>query len=217
MKKQRNRIDWLNHGLEFFVVIIGILLAFQLNKCSSENQKNKTITTHLEQIVQEAKINKASLESALEVGQLNMVKMDTILALLNRGEDYDRVNRLSFELLNLGGTYFRKNAYQNLVESGDIRFIKDFTTKQQVINLYEYYKWVESFDQISRSLYMSDFYPYVKNNFDLIAAQTQEADVYQSKLYKNIIASYKRTSANRVQKYQECIDEIDKYLEKNNQ
>lgn len=217
MKKQRNRIDWLNHGLEFFVVIIGILLAFQLNKCSSENQKNKTITTHLEQIVQEAKINKASLESALEVGQLNMVKMDTILALLNRGEDYDRVNRLSFELLNLGGTYFRKNAYQNLVESGDIRFIKDFTTKQQVINLYEYYKWVESFDQISRSLYMSDFYPYVKNNFDLIAAQTQEADVYQSKLYKNIIASYKRTSTNRVQKYQECIDEIDKYLEQNDQ
>ena len=212
MTKKKIHIDWLNHGLEFIVVIIGILIAFQLNKCSSENQQEKTINIHLEQIREEAEFNKKSLESALALGESNTAKMDTVFALLNRSDNYSRINQLSIELLNLGGTYFRKNAFQNLVESGDIRFIKDFETKQRIINLYEYYKWVESFDEISRSLYMQDYYPYIKNNFDLVTAKNQEEKIYQSKLFKNILASYKRTSENRIQKYRDCIGEIDKYL-----
>jgi len=35
----KQRIDWLNHSLEFVVVIVGILIAFQLNKCSIERSQ----------------------------------------------------------------------------------------------------------------------------------------------------------------------------------
>lgn len=209
---KKNRIDWLNHGLEFIVVIIGILLAFQLNKCSSENEQQKTVYTHLEQIAQDAEINKKSLEGALKTGEMNIAKIDTIFALLDQGEQYNRINRLSIELLNIGGTYFRKNAFKNLMESGDIRFIKNFETKQRIINLYEYYKWVESFDDISRKLYLDDYYPYIKNNFNLVTTETQNKEVYESKLFKNILASYRRTSINRIQKYNDCIEQINNYL-----
>lgn len=216
MTKKKVHIDWLNHGLEFVVVVLGILIAFQLNKYSSENQQATTISNHLEQIKKEAEFNKSSLQSALELGEANMSKLDTIFSLLSQQDDYERINLLSIELLNLGVTYFRKNAFQNLVETGDIRFIKNFDVKQEIINLYEYYKWVESFDEISRSLYMQDYYPYVINNFDLITTEKQNEDIYQSKLFKNILASYKRTSENRIQKYRDCIKEIDKYLKMEN-
>jgi len=217
MTKKKLRIDWLNHGLEFIVVIIGILIAFQLNKCSSENQQEKTVDIHLEQIRQEAEFNKKTLESALALGESNIGKMDTVFVLLEQKGNYEEINQLAIELLNLGGAYFRKNAFQNLVESGDIRFIKNFETKQRIINLYEYYKWTESFDEISRTLYMQDYYPYIKNNFDLITAKRQEEEVYQSKLFKNILASYKQTSENRIQKYRDCIREIDNYLKLENE
>ncbi|WOD42407.1 hypothetical protein [Hwangdonia lutea] len=212
MKKRKAHINWLNHGLEFLVVIIGILIAFQLNQCSTENEQNKTVDIHLKQIIDEAKFNKASLKSALTHGELNIAKFDTIFSLLNDDKGYEKINRLSIELLNLGGVYFRKNSFQTLTESGDIRFIKEFNVKKRIVNLYEYYKWVESFDEISRSLYMQDYYPYVKNNFDLTTAQKQDKEIYQNKLFKNILASYKRTSENRIQKYRDCIKEIDKYL-----
>ncbi len=216
MAKKKIHIDWLNHGLEFIVVIIGILLAFQLNKFSTENQQKKTINIHLEQIKEEAEFNKMSLESALNLGEENMAKLDTIFFLLSQDKDYDKINRLSIELLNLGGAYFRKNSFQNLTESGDIRFIKKFNTKKRIINLYEYYKWVETFDEISRSLYMQDYYPYLRDNFDLISAQKQDDEIYRNKLFKNLLASYKRTSENRIQKYRDCIKEIDEYLKNEN-
>ncbi len=215
MNTEKKHIDWLNHGLEFIVVIIGILIAFQLNKCSAENQQEKTITTHLEQIKEETEINRKFLESALKLGESNLAKIDTIFVLLNQKEDYQRINQLSIELLNLSGAYFRKNAFQNLVESGDIRFIKSFDTKQKIINLYEYYKWVESFDEISRNLYIQDYYPYLKNNFDLVVGNMQDKEIYQSKLFKNILASYSQTSQNKTQKYRDCINVVDNYLKQN--
>lgn len=113
------------------------------------------------------------------------------------------------------GRIFRKNAYQNLVESGDIRFIKNFDTKQNIINLYEYYKWVESFDEISRNLYIQDYYPYLKNNFDLVAGNAQDKEAYQSQLFQNILASYSQTSKNKIQKYRDCLNEISRYLSHN--
>lgn len=66
LNKEKYHIDWLNHALEFIVVVIGILLAFQLNKCSDENKNKKIIKNHLYQIYEETKINKNYLAQSIE-------------------------------------------------------------------------------------------------------------------------------------------------------
>ncbi len=214
MTNKSHRIDWLNHALEFFVVIIGILIAFQLNKCSSDRSQSQVIKTHLSQIVEETQFNKHSLESSIAYAENMMSKFDTIFTLIASKEDFRRVNQLSIDLLNLGGVYIRKTSYLLLTETGDFRYMKNFEKKQSIIDLYEYYKWVESFDQISITLHSSDFYPYVKANFDLIGNSIQADEVYESKLFKNILGAYYRTSQNRLKKYKDCLKEIDAYLER---
>ena len=163
MQKRRLNIDWLNHSLEFIVVIIGILIAFQLNKCSVDNQQRETVAIHMGQIKEEAEFNKWSIQQAIKKSESNIGKLDTILNLLNSQTDYEKVNDLTLELLNYSGAYLRKNAYQNLIESGDIRFIDEFETKKKIINLYEYYKWVESMDDLFRDVYIQDFLPLFKS------------------------------------------------------
>lgn len=211
-KNKKYRIDWLNHSLEFFVVVIGILLAFQLNKCSSENNQQKVIDSHLQQIIEETEFNKKSFERAVDYGESQLLKIDTAFMLMAQKGDLSWINQISLELLDLGGVYIRKNAYQALVESGDIRFMKSIEQKRKIIDLYEYYKWVEAFDEISMNLYTSDYYPYLKNNFDLVNGNTQKEEVYYSKIFQNILGAYSRTSSNRVQKYKDCLKEIEAYL-----
>ncbi len=209
----KNKIDWLNHGLEFFVVIIGILIAFQLNTCSTEKEQDELVDTHLTQIIKETEFNRLNFTKAIEHCQSNLSKLDTIFQLMATNNNRKKINRLAIELLNLGGVYIRKNAYSNLTQSADIRFMKDFEQKSKIINLYEYYIWVEAFDEISMNLYNSDFYPYLKENFDLVASSIQSDDVYNSKLFKNILVAYYRTSQQRLKKYKDCLLQIDKYLE----
>jgi len=212
LSKKKLKIDWLNHSLEFIVVIVGILLAFQLNTCSSEKEQKSTIDIHTTEILKETELNKTSFENAIAYDELNIAKMDTLFNLLRIKEDYAKINQLSFDLLSLGGVYIRKNAYQTLIETGDIRFMKNYEDKQRIVNLYEYYKWVESFNEISMNLYTSDYYPYLKNNFDLLEATIQNEEIYTSKEFKNILGAYYRTSQNRLQKYKDCLVEINTYL-----
>lgn len=209
---KKGEIDWLNHGLEFAVVIIGILLAFQLNECATDSAEQKTVKNHLEEIRSETKYNDNALQASINQAESTISKLDSILVLIHADRDYNLINKLSIDVLNLGGTYFRKNAFQNLIESGDIRFIEDFKTKQRIINLYEYYKWVEAFDEISSTLYMEDYYPYLREHFDLVSGTTQEESIYQTRIFRNIVGAYRRTSANRLQKYRDCQDEIQEFL-----
>lgn len=215
MKSKRKKIDWLNHSLEFIVVIIGILLAFQLNRCSTDRSLEETVNIHINQIREETLLNKRSLEKAIKSSESSIAKFDSIIGLIRRKEDFTSINRLSMELLNINNVYIRKNAYLTLTETGDIKYIKSFKQKEDIINLYEYYRWVESFNEISANIYVNDFYPYLRDNFDLIQASVQEDSIYLSKKYQNILGAYYRTSLNRLNKYKDCLREMNEYLGEN--
>ena len=183
-----------------------------MNKCGTENEQAKTINMHLSQIKDETEFNKYFLKKGIKDTKSNLAKLDTIFMLISEKKGTPKINLLSIQLLSMSGVYIRKNAYLNFIESGDIRFMKDFKQKQKIINLYEYYKWVESFNEVSQNLYSTDYYPYLKNNFDLLNATTQPDDVYFSPLYKNVLSSYNYTSENRLERYEGCLKEIEKYL-----
>ena len=85
----KQKIDWLNHSLEFFVVIVGILLAFQLNKCSENRTKADLIENHLYQIKVECQENKEKLSTSLEKIILQIQNCDSLLLAIkaNSGSD----------------------------------------------------------------------------------------------------------------------------------
>lgn len=209
----KKKIDWLNHTLEFVVVVIGILLAFQLNKCSSDRKEASTIQTHIEQIKEETKFNLGSIDVSIELAELNRRKLDTIFQMIFTTKDFSEINRLSIDLLNIGGVYFKKNAYSTIVQSGDIRFIKDLEKKQEIVGLYEYYKWVENIESLSLNDFNKDFYPYVKKHFDIVGGTVQSAEVYTGKEFKNILAAYSHLLTLKLVKYKDCKIEIERYLE----
>lgn len=213
MDPNKKRPAWIAYALEFIVVIFGILLAFQLDRCSRENEQRKTIAIHLEQIRKETAFNKKTFERSIKLANQNLASLDTTLWLiLSKEEDYKKIDSLSKSLLNMGWVYIRKNAYQNLLATGDIRFLNDFHSKQKIIDLYEYYKWVEAYDNTSNKLYDKDYFPYLKQHFDLVSNKIQEEEVYRSKLFINLLGAYKFTTQNRLEKYKDCLEEIEDYL-----
>lgn len=205
-------VNWLHHLVEFVVVIVGILIAFQLSTCSETRKQGRLIKEHLQNIKAETKFNQHTLESALALAESNKVKLDSVFKMLPRDAALDTVNNLSLALLNVGGLYLKRNAYKSLTESGDIRFINDFDLKNEIVNLYEYYDWVKGIDQLHVDMYDRSYVPYILNNLDLVEGQLQEAEVYRSKNYKNILSSYRYFLSLRITKYKDCQQEIDDFL-----
>ncbi len=65
------------------------------------------------------------------------------------------------------------------------------------------------------NLYNSDYYPYLRDHFDLLNSTIQEEEIYTAKKFHNILGAYYRTSQNRVQKYRDCLQQIDQFLASN--
>ena len=195
------KINWKNHAREFIVVVFGILLAFQLDRCASDSNQQKLVDEHLNYIKEETKINALNLKYALKSSEENLVKIDSIIGLISKKGDIKTINRLSFEIFNVGYLYVRKNAYNSLVNSGDIRFIKSFDRKKDIIDMYEYYSWTQSMDQGCRNAYNDDFFPYVKGNFDLVNAKIQNPEIYYSKVYSNALSTYRYAIDLKIKKF----------------
>ncbi len=206
-------INWLNHFVEFVVVIFGILIAFQLSTCSEKKVQKELIKEHLENIKAETAFNQRNIEAALELAISSKAKLDSLFIILPQDSALKTVNNFSLALLNIGGVYIKKNAYRSLTESGDIRYIHDFKLKNEIVNLYEYYEWVRGIDDLHVNIYDKSYFPYILKNLDLVDGKVQAAEVYRAKDFKNILSSYRFFLVNRIQKYSDCQQEMAEFLE----
>ena len=116
------------------------------------------------------------------------------------------------ELMSLDYMYLKKNAYNSLVETGDIRFMDNSQLQKDIISLYEYYTWLEGLDTSTRTSYLENYLPYATKNFDLIHYQAQAAEVYTNKLFRNYLSVYRYSLRYRQQKQEDLLAIVDEFL-----
>ena len=210
------KIDWLNHVLEFAVVIIGILIAFQLNTCRESKKEAKLVDNHIASIIDESKFNRSQINFSIESASKTIQKLDSLMNLLTiQSNNLPVIDKLSKDLLNLDYCYIKRNAYNSLIQSSDVRFVEDFKLKENIISLYEYYRWLESVDKTNQDFYLKYYQPFVMQNLDLLEFEkpVNEA-VYNNKEFKNALSSYVYISRYRKQRLEATKSQINNFIEK---
>ena len=137
----KSKIDWPNHLINFVLIVFSILLAFQLERCSQDKKEDALVDNHIFAIVEETRFNKSTIESTINHMEKGISQIDTLLQLITTGEELQRINRLTFSLLNVASLYIKKNAYHSFTQSSDIRFIDDFEKKSELINSLSSYRY----------------------------------------------------------------------------
>lgn len=216
----KKKIDWLNHGLEFLVVIVGILLAFQLNKCSETRSTEKLLQNHINYIEIECDENKNMLEQGSKHTNQQIVAADSLLVAISKKKNINLIRQLGVQLLNLQNVDIKRDAYSVLLESGDIRFFKDYNKKRAVISLYENMQKVNTVNENIQKLYDNHFYPYLKENFDMVdwdylnASDEKQNQPYHSKEFGNIISTYRFLLVAKMNAYDEVAGALKNYIKK---
>lgn len=124
------------------------------------------------------------------------------------------MNETALKLFIFDYAYIKKNAYSTLTESGDIRFMS-FQEKTDIINLYEYYKWIESVQLTNADTHKKVYIQMVREYLDMSGQTLQAPEFYQSKIFKNAVLSYQSGLQYKIRKYQDCIEVIDKFMAEN--
>lgn len=212
------KIDWLNHFLEFIVVLIGILIAFQLNKCSENRTKSNLIESHLNYIELECKENEGQLNVSIQQINEQIKTCDTLLEVISQNKNPLKIRNLSTSLLDLRNVELKRNAYEVLTQSGDIRYLRNYELKRRIISMYDSFKNVDKINQSIQNLYDNHFYPYLKSNFDLVNwgqlntnSKIDEA-LYFSNEFANTISTYRYLLLSKLNIYKKEKEIIQGYL-----
>lgn len=211
---KRKKIDWLNHFLEFIVVVIGILLAFQLNTCSEKKKEDAIVDSHISKIIEETNFNLNRVKGIQENSASLLKMLDTLLVVINDKDRLKREHFLTYNLMSLDYLYIKKNAYNTLVATGDIRHIDDLELQNDVVSLYEYYSWAEGYDTMTRNIFTDYYYPYMMNNMDMKNGSVQSQETYNSKEFTNILSSYRYSVTGRLNRQKELEKMVSDFLEK---
>ncbi len=207
------KVNWRDHLIGFVVVVLGIIIAFQLNNYSNSIRQNKTVRNHFEYIKDETVTNKNSMVGAIKRSEASLLKVDSLLELLKQKGNLAEINGLMFQLMEFTNVYLRKNAYLTLTESGDIRWIQDYELKTKTINLYEYYSWTQAIESVSSNSLIEQYYPYVRKNMDFVNGSIQEGSLYFNKEFMNVVATYRYTHYGKINKYKDCLEQMELFLQ----
>jgi len=212
---------------EIVLVVIGILLALQINTWNKEKQSKVLEHTTLENLKEDLEIQKELIKEQIDYEVSIGVLIDS--AKQYSGNDMDKAI-LSSLLFELNGRHtFKANrvTFNNMISNGSINLISDAKLQNRIIRYFQRLDYVESVVN-NNNLYMvdSNFGPFVSNNplgFELNEDNTinpntefnakQRYLVFSQLKYRlDASKSIKSLSDELFVKTQELISEIDRVL-----
>lgn len=131
-------INWRYILGEILIVIIGISIAFALNKIAENSKDNSLRQQYLLSIRSDIKVDREGLLQNLDVIKGKIAVADEPLPILNR--DIDGKMQFIGKIFEFVATIPIDYTYNALINSGDYKFISDFDTIKAIEKHYSSYK-----------------------------------------------------------------------------
>ena len=184
------KLNWHYTFGEILIVIIGITIAFSMNKCA-ENSKNETQKNqYLKSIKNDIEADRLILEENVKAIEEKIKIASEILPKLNtNAPDKMSIVGKVFNIVALNNFTPNNNTYQALINSGDFKLIDDFNLKTAIEKHYSVYEIIKKdylrLENIQKE-YVGDYFIH---NVDYDDFNKGEFGFKDEKLLKNIILS----------------------------
>lgn len=124
---------------EIVLVVIGILIALQINGCEQQRAQNREERRLLTNLQTDLRNDLAELTIIIQSSLDRQANMDTLLTILARPDDYTKEHFLRLVLPLFYESNFEVNSgtFDESLAAGTIKFIQDDSLRQQI---FEYYR-----------------------------------------------------------------------------
>ncbi len=184
-------IDWLNHFIELLVVIIGITIAFMLNRSYESHKANKLEQQYLSSFLRDIAADEAALDTLIQFNDEKISKMNHLLDLIGQ-TPVNQDSAVSLFALSLNYLPFDANivTYESLTASGNIGLISDYTLKYEIIKYYHHLSTNKYINQLNNSYLNNYIIPFALSNLDFQRARFLNYKTVKSKEFYNLVRGY---------------------------
>lgn len=199
---------------EVLIVIIGITIAFSMNKCADDSKTQKERNQYLTNLKNDLEADKALLLKNAEEIQTKINDASAILPHLNTDSPakMSMVNKV-FGIMNLTNFKAKDITYQTLINSGDLKLIDDFDLKAAIETHYSSYEEMMKSYVRQESIVRDYGGHYLIYNADYDNLGKGEFPFTDEKLLKNIVQGMRGSLVLKKEATQRGIESCDHLIQ----
>jgi hypothetical protein len=165
---------------EIFLVVIGILIALQINNNNEKRKLKVKELVYLNNIKLDLQLNIKTLEEFIQNREITVEAVDSLLIYFNKKKEPDpnRFNFFNVTVLDWYPFVMHNNTYEELMNSGNFALISNKSIKNDLQNMeakYEMIKFIENEMQQDYERYLYEYF------FDLVDLETS-LDLYEDQM-----------------------------------
>ncbi len=208
------KINWHYTLGEILIVIIGITIAFSMNRCAENAKNNEERKQYIINLKDDIEDDKKQLEENLKIIDQKIATVSEVIPIVNS----DQENKLEiigkiFSIADITSFTPKDNTYQTLINSGDFKLINDFETKKAIEEHYSNYDLMKKDYERQENIHKEYLGPYFINNADYDAMRQGKFGFSNEKLLKNILQSMLGSFTYKRKATQMGIESCDRLLQ----
>jgi hypothetical protein len=214
--------------LELVVVVVGILLAFQVDRWYDDRMRQAAVLDNLSGLAADFAANREALLDAQQRHLRSLRAIEEFLLLDPKGAEsltHDDFYRFVSDAMEARSFSVARRTYDSLIAAGLVEIIPSEDLKAAIAGFYQYVDRIEGAQEDNRNVFVSIFEPYVARNLDYAAAMVfrhpeakqlrplraaeQFRDVIGSPDFEGALMMRWHVSRDLVNQYSTALEQID--------
>lgn len=186
-------INWKDHAVNLFVVILGISIAFGLENWRDFSKNKRKEKEYLSAIYSELNNDKVFLDTVLSFDQSRIKMIDKLSTIsINSSVSRDSVGYYLAFIQYVPRFTPQSVTYEALKTSGKLELITNFELRKRLISLHnQYYQGQREYDDLLNQHVIQFLRPFVMNNVKYFGPFKVVPDFIDDKRFQNIIFTYR--------------------------
>ena len=214
MKKQRisikkiRKINWANRLAELLVVFLGVSAGFILQNYKENLQDEKLEQNYIASFIDDVNTNILSLRNQITEDSLWIENNSYAIRFIFKDSlSYDSACSLVRKMVMFSEFSEQTDTYEDIISSGNLNLIKNYTVKKEIISYYKSLKDIEILDVFFKNYFSDDLMPFVMHKYDLVNKKIIPIDAYKSIEFVNIYVGYFSYSQQRMNTHKELLEQ----------
>jgi len=168
--------NWFAVILELVVIVVGLFLAFQLDRWYESQQIKSNLQAHLASLTDDFTENETRLTSAINGGEQEMEAAITLRAEIRRDNpdlSVAELNHLISQITLLPTFQAVDFAYRNLISGGMLEYLPSSDLKKELAEFYAAHELTKLIQNTQELQFVTIWQPYALNNLDYAASNNR--------------------------------------------
>ena len=211
----KQKISFLSLLLELFVVIIGISIAFWIEKAAADRSKKQEELLHLKGVEDDLKTDLKVFEEYIGYGEATLGYIDRLNQLIReKDKNNDSLNYLMLRAGWISNHDPRDITYQSMKSSGALEQITNFELRRSLVYHYE--------QRVSNVHFMNELHERHLNEYvtpmlirytDFTSGNPVDPAIFRSREVINIFAGLQGQISNKINRYRGAVGHTSELLE----